>query len=165
MNCTERLVTAMILASGISIVSSGFTVIHANAATGSADPTPATVVLRGAIPDPAPPSSATEGGPVVLRGSPESPVRPPATTQGCSSGYNYDATHGCIPPDYVSQTPDWNDWPYYGFDGFFPGISSRHRLGRSFRHSTHHGLPVRFGHSVPAGFGRGLAHTGSFGRR
>jgi hypothetical protein len=164
MNFSRRLARAVLLVSGISLAAPGLAVTEASAAPASDDLILATVVLRGSIPDPAPPSPATGDAPAVLRGSPSSPVRAPAPAYACPSGYNYDPTYGCQLPGYAYTPDDYGYWPYYGFDGFSSRAGQR-RFRNSFTHSIGRGSAVRFGRRAFVGLGQGFAHAAGFGHR
>jgi hypothetical protein len=163
-NCRNRLAPTLLLLTGIGILAAGLVATKASAASQSSEGTPATVVLRGSMPDP-PPSSVAGGTAVVLRGSPPSSGRPSAAPYACPSGYDYDPTFGCMFPGYAESPGDWGYWPYYGFDGFFPSVSKRHRFGHGFARGTSRGPAVRFGRPSHSGFSQGFAHVTGFGRR
>jgi hypothetical protein len=125
---------------------------------------PTTVVIRGSDPTAAQPSSAKDTPPIVLRGSPPAAAQPSVAQYACPSGYDYDSSDGCVLPGYAYTPDDYGYWPYYGFDGFFPG-AGRHRFGHGFAHGTRRGLAVHFGRRAPIAFGHSFAHAAGFGHR
>ncbi len=165
MNRSKRLVKGVVLISGLGLIAAAL----AGARPVSAQPysggtTPTTVVIRGSDPAAAPSSSAKDTPPIVLRGSPPVAAQPPAAQYACPSGYDYDASYGCVVPGNAYNPYDYGYWPYYGFDDFASG-RRRHGFRRGFAHGIGRGFAPRFGHRIAGGSGQGFAHSGGLGHR
>jgi hypothetical protein len=148
---------------GVAVVAwAGFTT--AAVPPSSAKTSPNTVVIRGSSEMTALPSSENDPPPVVLRGSRPSAAEPLAVPYGCPPGYLYDPSSGCIVPGYANEPYDYDDWPYWGFDGFYSG-GRRHRFAFGFTRRAARRPVVHLARPAVNGFGHGFAHIGGFGHR
>jgi hypothetical protein len=163
MNRGKRLVKGVVLLGGLGVIAAalaGTQPASAQPYPGGTTPTP--LVIRGTDPAAAPPPPAKDAPPTVLRGSPLVAAQPAAVQYACPSGYNYDATYGCMTPGYAYSPYDYGYWPFYGF----PDVASG---GRGFRHSRAHGIgrgfAPRSGHDVAGDSHQGFARAGGLGHR
>jgi hypothetical protein len=163
MNRSKLSAKGLLLISGIGVAAlAGPALAAVQPSSGASVPT--TVVIRGSDPAAAQPSSAQDAPPIVLRGSPPAAAQPPAAQYTCPSGYDYDPSYGCVTLGYAYNPYGYEDWPYYGFDGFASG-DRRHGFSRGFAHDIKRGFAPRFGRHLANGLGRGFAHAGGFGHR
>jgi hypothetical protein len=121
------------------------------------------------VPPAAPPeAAASPPPPTVLRGSLPAAPRPGPI---CPPGYSLSSDYGCVAPtggDYTEATPNYDDWPDYGFGyplgGFGFDSARRHRSGFHGGHRFHRG--PAFDNAAKSGAPRAPAgHVGGFGRR
>jgi hypothetical protein len=148
---------------GLALVAwAGFAL--AAAEPSSASPSLSPVVIRGSSETTASPPAGSDPPPVVLRGSRPSAAVPLAVPYGCPPGYPYDPSSGCIVPGYANEPYDYDDWPYWGFDGFYSG-GRRHRFAFGFTRRAARRPVVHLARPAVNGFGHGFAHIGGFGHR
>lgn len=164
MTCIKVSAKALLLSS-IAIAAIGSNGIALAAVQSSAGgPNPSTIVIRGSSETTRPASSENDPTPVVLRGSRPSAISPPVVTYRCPVGYIGDPSNGCVVPEDGYAPYDYDYWPYWAYDEYYPG-GPRHRFRHGFAARAGRGAVGRFAHPAINGFGRGLARVGGFRRR
>jgi hypothetical protein len=154
----------LLLASGLVLAATTFNRAEAAAIGGdSGSPISATVVLRGVDSASELPAPTADSAPVVLRGSHPRPANAGPEPPGCSLGYYYDPSRGCVPPE-DAYTPDYGYWPSYGWGWPFFNLQTR-QPRRGVSHHRFPGHAIRATRHLGVGFGRGASHFSGFAHR